>query len=1620
ANYTGLSLGDKVHITGLLDISDNIPSIVSATVTNTVGTGDTPVDIEVTLAGLSGLDDEDVYHGFYVEGMFYEDGTDFYVIDYLTYEGIKIYYQSYGEDILQTLNDALDRMVRVNFILVKTNEGYQAVLTELHVLTMTSNDKLVIIENIINDYLSEVEFTPGMALGLDDLYLYNLGHISWVVDQLYQDYYDQVTDKFLTTDSNQLVPIDITLSIGAETFDFTVSANLKPIIVATIYEFLNGTVGEFYQIEATVVSLEPDSMISILSDSTGSLFAMNVANLKIGDKAVFMVRKDMEGSMVFLDGDGDIELSYVVSNDNSLGLLPVYKDKTDILAMDYLDVDLYGQYVEIRGFVLSEMESTTPFSIVTDDYTIPLMTIGHGAFEKLFAYEFNEVIIRGFIMEVDGVIGLYYEGIRLDIRIPDYASDQEYLDAMEQSFRYQFEKTSYMPGDYLWMIEYNPVVGGEITWTMDSLTEEYYDSSLNQLKFTTTVINLDFDVQLTYGTASIQLSYNPVLNPVSFTSFTDIKNGNVNGTIYIEGIVVYWHPDYLYLVDEFGELLYVGASYMSVYAGDEIILTGSINKLGNTSERYFYVYDSNEALVKIVSRGNQYSLVAEAIDFDVFINQDTSDYSSYTNYIEISGKLYVPNVFDVYLITPIGKIRIEYVDNYTYFELERMKDQFVVLKGFSYTFEKDNDTGLNLWKLRYVGLPGDIVQVDFTDQEKVDYIEAFILEYYQVEFIGGKSFDFTSVFSVFPDVDITYTKVTDPDNVIDFSYGYNAYIDEVVSNKIIAITARIVIGEIDYSFNFNFTVLPVPPLVITDIQNLIADDTTEFTIEAIVVSVVATESNSRTMILEDGTDRIFAVISYDTYSKINDYDGLIGDTLRLTGTVSDYTYYRVFNYTDVEVESRTGIVSETFNLKSVYEISVLDLLSEDTYGYPVEVDGLIEVVSADSIEYYLVNGEDRIRVYTKDFGYNSIYSYSGFKVSLRGFVLGQDDQGNMAIMVNNYKYDGIDSISLFDYTIEEVALMVKTHMEDGIKSYNPVLNPGDYYYYNGAPSILNSNYSIKLTFTIVEGAEFVTDYGSAFEVLQALEDQVLKISVDILVDSIASATFTYEIRINGFTINAFNDLFALDPDLTEIALEATVIYAGWGYYYFLIEEKVYYLEGFLNCWANPGDEVVIVGQKVVIDGVSDFTYSIMVLNKNSYVDPVILNQVTTLEELYLNDFELNPWYYKEHSIRGVLGFDNYANMYTLTDNNYMIYIRLNSGYEWTDYLSGWIGEEVVVDVLLSMTYYRNEYMITDIFSSEDVYLPELTPQENLDIVKAKISNYFEFIVYSGDSLEDYLSGFDQNHSVIYDFGLVNEADSVYFDVDSYVFNKVDQDMVIPIRINLQDLASGLTDFVDILITIKPRENTDIVDVLYGEFNEKYQLQGIVVGIQLDSNGEYETMIIEDLTGKIFVQIGLVNNIYQGDMLELALGDEVSVIGYKMSFDDESLVPAIAFPSVIEVISSGNPYDNTPIQMTFEEVLALDYTDPTIYTQYIEITGRVDYNGSYSYPTYYLRSNELFCDYHNEYYQFDLFSSTYTDFNTLMSDLVGQDVIIKGYLIGFTSNYTHFEWNLYVVEVIANS
>ncbi|HKL47834.1 MAG TPA: hypothetical protein VJ878_04115, partial [Candidatus Izemoplasmatales bacterium] len=551
-----------------------------------------------------------------------------------------------------------------------------------------------------------------------------------------------------------------------------------------------------------------------------------------------------------------------------------------------------------------------------------------------------------------------------------------------------------------------------------------------------------------------------------------------------------------------------------------------------------------------------------------------------------------------------------------------------------------------------------------------------------------------------------------------------------------------------------------------------------------------------------------------------------------------------------------------------------------------------------------------------------------------------------------------------------------------------------------------------IVYEVISGNDYVTVENNYFITNHAPYDVEIVVQVSIMLNA-SMLDFTFSTYLNGYSISNLEVLFDPTPSTQEIALEAVVLHSSYNKHYFEIEGKVYKLDLFMYGGLQKGAEVMIIGQKSVIDGIADYTYHVQVIDQNMMGTITLTPNLISIEDLYTTDYDSNPLHEQINTIYGKLTYDPFLDLYILSDNGYMVYLEmLQEGWAYIDFLSPYLDEYVYLDILLPRDIIRNEFIKVDIFGgSSGVDLYQYTPQEDVALIKERLSDLGTIDVYGGDLLSDYLPNAFSLHPYTYiTYTLVNSADALLYDETYSVFNAVSAQMTTQILATIQYYdpmdESMFTDTIVIDINIHPRTQSSVWEVLYGSMYETYQIEGYIVAFGPDQTDAF--MIVYDGNEEIRVDLNPAN-MFNGDQLSLNLYDQVVIIGKRYPHQVTYLSPKLDHVTVINVISSNNTINNMPTIVSLKDLLDQTITDMTSFQDYISITGTFHWFGDPLAPNFYLQSEQLV--YNGSFYRIVVnYPEGFADIETLKA-LDGQTLTITGYTRGYESLRVPLGWHM---------
>lgn len=1569
ADHSLVNLGDLVYLEGYLNpfaLINGISNLEIITSNN-----------QISAPEMISYDDLDNYQYLLennfkylsISGVLINEEGHYYLYDYQTNQQIKLDHRTYQQE---TIAAYVNQYVTVDFVLIFDYHELLLGVVNIDNSVNTTENKTMITSELLAP-LNMVHMLPGDSFDLTKYNRFGWAEITWVATGDNASLYDEVSRCFLPTETNKLVDFLVEINIGGQVATVPITIMVGPAI--SIAEFLTLLPGT-YHLQAIVVMKLDFNNIIILKDNSGTIILnlMDDENIEIGDELAVTLEKQQQNNRFY---EYQVISTQVLQTNLELNNPPRLLSKEEVNTLSKSLEFMNGEYVEVRGFAQVEYYD---FYIEIGGYKYPILPGSYIAYENIDKYLNHEVQLRGYLINLSDELFFIFMNNRGDIQIPTY-SDQELVNYLQEAFIKTYSGKVFHPYDFF-ECHNNPFYPATISWEMDSETTQYFNFENEQFQYVDHIVDLNIDITITMNDASLTFRYHTTLEPLKISTAAEFKAFNHNQPVFIEGIVVYHHPNYVYLLVD-GELIFVNINNIDIYVGDQVILYG-LKKYHNYNYGEAYLEVDNDSylpvVIEIISRGNSFDLTSTPMTIDEIYQLDSTDSNSYTQYIEVSGTLIQIGFYQYCLSRGNQRLLIDYVDEYTmYNQLQPYLYTEVTLHGFISNFNEYQEQ----WAIRFHGQSNEVECRPYTNLEKVNLIREF---YYNAYNNYNYSFNYIIFSSTHPNYggQIVYESFGDNASVFDFNNGTVAQVSAITP---VDIRATITLGDVTETFTFVVYVMPntssMTLMTINEVLNAALGDLVAF--QGLVIGIHSDYPNSY-FLLYDET----GVIYVRTSSYFFDYNN-VGRVINLTGTVEIVRGRKqVFNDTSYTALSNATPTQE-FIPTSYLELLNYDNYEQSIYGKPVVLTG--KLIVRNYSDFYLTNGYDEVRLTAFETNALTLRNYNGYQVQIKGFYLGNcnnyDNKINI-IVAKHYSYG--TTIALDNYSDEEIVnltgeYLLNHYQEDELWDIDQL-------------SLITSHpvFLPTITYDIISGSEYAFIDGNMLKFYDLSESVEIVLQITVSFGSFEKV-FTKMITVNDFALHSLDDLFALVPGTPDIRLQAIVIYQNEDYTYFLIDEKIYYLEGYYFESLMVNSEVYITGKKTIIDGIADYSYQIETIHIQEEVMYDLLAEPMTIEEIYANDFSLNNLSEKYLEVFGRLHYDMVTEMFYLEDSGYRIYIRsprdiYERSYYYND-LAYFNGEEVYLKLLFPNKFvYGTYYMLDFMNSGDDLSFPELTITEHLDCAINDLHNFFSEQIYYPS---DYINIYEYNgyHQVSYQYSLENELDSEFISLENYRILIVEEVKVIRFIVQVIYDEENFQETM-IELTIHPLPVSTIRDVLWGERYQNYFIEGIVQGYHED-----RFVIVKDATGMIYVEIvGCV------DQTNVEVGALVQIIGYRDYYRNSELVPILYNESQVKVISLNHEVIKVPEEMNFCDIIAIDYLNPDSYVKYIEISGKVVFTGNTYYPSFAILDETS-----GTSYKLEMVGQTYYEFNEMMKTYLDQNITVSGWLTGMDYFYSEFSWYL---------
>lgn len=1582
-----VNLGDKVKIKGTVDFWNNSPRICAVEDIVVISEDNTLKNInqmameELVFLSSYGLQ-------FETFGVITEEEGIYYLNNFSGNDKLLILPYFLDEN---SYLDLVNMVVKVTIIFINYEDEWQVGIQAIDLMVDKNTDEYrnQLVCNQLMFEFNNKSYYP-YELFIAPFVPFNWGSVSYQVIGPNQELFDG--EKFLPSTEEKTIQFEFKVVVGNINTTLEVNVNLIPFSIVSIADFLLGDDNQFYTIHAKVILFASDMRFALLQDNTGNLYIQN-DNLKIGDEVIVTIfKEDFEDYLIVLDNQ--LVINKILSHENHLEEpTPVNDEEIDLLNPN--DVSIYGNYIELRGFlryVDSDFQST--YYLETKYKDIFISSITWQAFEQLDSYLNVEVIIAGYIgpnrytQEEDNDWMLFFSGYRDEAKIPTY-TDQELVNTLSKIYTYHFQHISFKANDHFDVPPFDLLLGGSITWELSPSSAPWYDSNKKRFELVEEEKNLEFNFVFKKNDVELHVAFNKVLKPLEYVKISELNTINNNELIYVKGLVVYRNFNFLYLQDDTGIVL--------VYAYDEPVFSGDyvVLKVEKRAEEYFsnriyltgnyYGQDNDESVVKVISRSNNVELIPEPSTVEEVQALNAYDYKNYFHYLEITGQL-LKEGYDIYLFDGMQKVLINCADNYIEAQLNPYLYQEITIKAYINKYQNSN----GCWVLMFTGLQNEIDYFDISFT--MDLIKDRINTYYQNQVYNEnqnvlfiKEYQHLSAF-------ITYTPFGDNANVVEPS---NDKIGEVSEDLSVNINVVIQVGNQAESFDITIYILDVLNEEVPKEEQLVSISTfKQSNGERLMIQgqLVTYSYYLSVVLIEDDTGSIYVNLDYIPY------DIRIGRIYQVSGQLNNY-HGRLEMIVASEIKLiENSNISYEFDALTFSDIVFFDHYDNEVFGRPVKLTGtLIKENDYNIPIYYLTNGIEKVRIIDNSYSLNQ---YIDLEITIQGFIYSLSNYNwydCWNIIVNDATYNEYKNAIVKEYLNTEKLDYVK----DIINYFftNLIISPFDEIYVPDYSSSWPLFPNVTVIYDIVNGSEVLSLNDDLLQAEFVENDTTVTLKITLMIDE-ETEEFFCTVTVKKTTINSLIDLLAICEGTPLITLMGIVYYVYMNDIYFLINGEIYYLANQYLPFIRIGSEVIISGQKNVRNHEGDFGYDITITTLDSYQEIDLEPYPITIAQIYENDFSTDDIRRKLLQVYGKLYFDEFLSLYYLEHEGQRIYLRIVqymptmlgvNNFEILDLflLDSYLYENVYLNLLFPNIYICGDIYLLDLDMNRiNIILPDYTALEELELVGQKLIDSLSYSHFSSFQSFDLPTG-DYHHNVEINWEFQNEDDANYLDFKGYYWGvkwlteRKEINLVGTIKIYDEEVFKTIV----LPIIFEPAPLTPIIDVLRGKNGSFYFIKGIVTAVS--SNKNY--IVIKDETGVIFCSEH--NLVYE-------VGDEVIVSGYLRY--EEPLIVLYGVNS--QLFSKNNQVNLEPIEMTIEEIKALDYYHPNTWGLYVKVKATVVQRGSSYYPYFTVETTGI--DKGLELLYPPAYSS---DKHQILKSLVGKEIEFTGFILGPISIWGDSRW-----------
>lgn len=1240
-DYAGMKTGDYRKHDYCIILSENnvIPTAVPMSIDTLNPLSASLIGSFVELRGFLTNDAEIEFHGLF--GI--SDGTHTIPIRPASYSGFESLFQYQGLEVI-----VRGYLAYEDGQVVLLYAGERA---EVQIPTYTDEARVQMIYTVFSNQYGNREFEAYEPFELRSYHEYLGGHISYTFLEG-GEYYDFEHHYFKFAYTDQVIKIEITISIEDVSFTFIYETVLKKPVIHTIESFKAGYYGENLYVEGTVVYRNP--YFAYIQDDTG-LLMIDSYDLPFytGDHVVLrgQVYKEYPEYVnvsLYVDDENDQEiplLVYMVDRDQTTVM--GFKTLTwpEVMALDHTETTSYHQNIMLEGYLTSDEDI---YYLGYGPYVIEFYTVDEYTQNKLLPHVDSYVSIALMITGYDwGKFEYLFLGNEGSVQPVNYTTSEtvdmvkDWIDALWSQTIYGDQNLPTMPEPYGISITYETAPGFDepIDWlfsyvypVLEATTVDVIATFTVEDVVYTHTVTITIEATPSSGLQTIADARTLLGQPLTIET---IVFANFEFDFMSYGSIVYDGVDYLIIRYPVGNYIY-GDSYI----GQTIIMTGVM-----TYNQGRYIFD--------VSKYNfeydhfDFEMLDMGYPLEVIYTVDPMDDALLGMFAELWGTLEYENGH--YQVTHNGmSVRLEALYDTEYF-LAPFLGFEVRIKGVVLGRASDGSDALSVVvsHYQYLSFENNFMLGSYEYFTIVNLLaDQLLANRYDEPYMPGDYIYFTTYSQAVPEAVITYEAVNpDPEvymEVHDTEWIYfGAYTD-----KVIWVEMTVTLGD--------DTATRLFPIELKGITPSNFEDLFDSSVPMDEISLIAT-------VIYEG----FEYAYYEIEGNIYYYHGYLGgyhgrdEVVILNGkkSIIDGVVNYSYNVSSSSQYHETPINYDVIQM-SIEDIYNIDLDSQDIRKVAIHVMGKLGYDSF--LNYFTL---------TDDFG-NTIYIRHNLEDEHEWKMGGSTSATFLHRYIGDYidielfypnittKYDQVlmdflgDSSNVFipEWSLEERFDIVESKIKDQFDG--KAFEPGVYLNFPSYDEI----HSIQLTYAqtnpLVAGV-FINEWMAFTQLVDVQTTISITATMSIfnmMTETYDTDTFEFSILVNPYTVSTIYDvLFGVTGDMYTIEgiIEAidptTFMILNDGYHRIYIEMPANIDLPSLSI----GDEVRILGNRNLYDfesyiPVIDDIFDIQVLSSDSpintaytsmdmadilaidYLSPDVYNQPVTLTGVVI--FTGNTWY----------------------------------------------------------------------------------------------------------------------------------------------------------------------------------------------------------------------------------------------------------------------------------------------------------------------------------------------------------------------------------------------------------